>query len=83
MLKRVFASDALACPKCGGRMSVIATITDPEVVRKVITSLGLPTRGPPVAPARERQQREFEFEVRRWADAAGERAPGGAASSPE
>ena len=63
LLKRVFATDALACPKCGGPMKVLATITDPEVVRKVLTSLGLPTRGPPVAPARERQQREFEFEV--------------------
>ena len=63
LLKRVFASDALACPKCGGRMKVIATISDPEVVRKVLTSLGLPTRGPPRAPARERPQRELEFEV--------------------
>ena len=62
LLKRVFATDALACPKCGGRMKVLATMTDPEVVRKVLTSLGLPTRGPPVGPARERAQRELEFE---------------------
>ena len=63
LLKRVFATDALACPKCGGRMKVIATTTDPEVVRKVLTSLGLPPRGPLRAPARERPQRELKFEV--------------------
>ena len=43
-------------------MKVLATTTDPEVVRRVLTSLGLPTRGPPVGPARERAQRELEFE---------------------
>ena len=61
LLKRVFAEDVLACALCGGRMKIIATVTDPEVVRKILTSLGLPPRGPPVAPAREREQREFEF----------------------
>jgi len=59
----VFATDALSCSRCGGRLKIIATITNPEVVRKILMSLGLPPRAPPVAPAREREQREFEFEA--------------------
>ena len=53
--------NALLCAPC--RLKLIATITDPEVVRKLLTSLGLPVRGPPVVPARDREQREFDFEA--------------------
>src|SRR5262249_47232193 len=41
LLRRVFAIDALACPNCGGRMRVIATIDDPRVVRRILRHLGL------------------------------------------
>src|SRR5262249_56909052 len=41
LLQRVFAVDVLACPSCGGRMRVIATIEDPRVVRRILTPLGL------------------------------------------
>jgi len=33
--------DVLACPNCGGRMRLIATIEDPRVVRRILTHLGL------------------------------------------
>src|SRR5438094_7398002 len=41
LLQRVFAVDVLACPSCGGRMRLIATIEDPRVVRRILTHLGL------------------------------------------
>lgn len=45
----------LACPRCGGRMRVIATIEDPRVLHRILTHLGLPTEvpqpRPPPAPA--------------------------------
>ncbi len=41
LLQRVFAVDVLACPNCGGRMRLIATIEDPRVVRRILTHLGL------------------------------------------
>jgi hypothetical protein len=41
LLRRVFAVDVLACPSCGGRMRVIATIDDPEVVQRILTHLDL------------------------------------------
>jgi len=51
LLQRVFAVDALACPSCGGRMRVLATIDDPHVVRRILTHLGLlGAPGPPPDP---------------------------------
>jgi hypothetical protein len=33
-MRRVFDIDVLQCPRCGGRMSVIATIEATDVLRK-------------------------------------------------
>ena len=44
-------------------MKIIATVTDPAVVRKILACIGLPARPPPVAPAREREQGEFGFDA--------------------
>jgi hypothetical protein len=51
LMKRVFAADVLACPHCGGRLRILATIRPPEITRKILDHLGLPSRPPPVAPA--------------------------------
>jgi hypothetical protein len=48
----VFELDVLACPRCGGRMSVIATIEAGDVMRKILGHLGLPTEPPSPLPAR-------------------------------
>jgi hypothetical protein len=55
LMRRAFEADVLACPRCGGRMVVLATIEDPAVVRRILTHLGLsmeageplPGRAPP------------------------------------
>ena len=52
LLRRVFGIDALSCPKCKAQLVVLAFITDPRVVHKVLDHLGLPTAPPQVAPAR-------------------------------
>ena len=49
LLQRVFEVDALACPKCGGRMRVLAAITDPIVAARILRCLGLASRAPPLA----------------------------------
>ena len=41
LLRRVFATDVLACP-CGGRRSVIAVVVDSALTRAVLAALGLP-----------------------------------------
>jgi hypothetical protein len=36
----VFALDVLACPRCGGRLRVIAIVQDPAVVRTLLAQGG-------------------------------------------
>jgi hypothetical protein len=51
LLQRVFSVEGLACPNCGGRMRVLATIDDPRVVRRILSHLGLlGDAGPPPRP---------------------------------
>ena len=40
-LKRVVAIDNEKCEKCGGKMKVIASIEDPDVIEKILKHLGL------------------------------------------
>ncbi len=59
LLRRVFALDVLTCPQCGGPRRLIARLTDPIVVRKILTHLGHPTEPPRSAPARSPEQFDF------------------------
>jgi len=53
-LKRVFAIEIEKCEKCGGKVNIIASIEDPEVIEKILKHLGLDeasqvkNRSPPV-----------------------------------
>jgi hypothetical protein len=51
LMERVFELDVLACPRCGGRMRILAAIDTPDAIHKILACLGLPTRAPPIAPA--------------------------------
>ena len=62
LMRRVFARDVLCCPRCGGRCTVLSTITQPEVIPGFLRSLGLPTEPPSVAAARPPPQWELEFD---------------------
>ncbi|MCE2728038.1 MAG: transposase [Planctomycetaceae bacterium] len=42
----------LECPGCGGDIRLIAFITEPGPIRKILTHLGEPLEPPPVSPAR-------------------------------
>ena len=52
LLKRVMDIDALTCPKCNVSMVVLAFLTDPIVLRRILEHLHLPAEPPPIAPAR-------------------------------
>jgi uncharacterized protein YbaR (Trm112 family) len=41
LMRRAFDLDVLACPRCGGRLQLIATVEAPEIVRKILAHLGL------------------------------------------
>lgn len=53
LLRRTYGVDALRCPKCAGRMRVMATIPLPGAVMKILAHLGLPTEPLPRALARD------------------------------
>ena len=51
-MRRSLGLDVLACPRCGGRLTLIALIQDPAVIRRFLWHLGLPTGIPEVQPDR-------------------------------
>ncbi len=51
-MRRVFGFDVLACGRCGGRMRLVATIEQADVIRRILGHLGLPTDLPTPRPAR-------------------------------
>jgi hypothetical protein len=63
LMARIFAVDVLQCPGCGSRMRILAAIEDPAVARKILDCLGLPSRPPPVAPARRNRHPELYTEL--------------------
>jgi hypothetical protein len=80
LLRRFLSVDALSCPRCSTReksvpMIVLAFLTDPEVVGKILCHLGLPLAAPALAPASSSgEARGFELfaEARGADDGAGE-----------
>jgi Putative transposase/Transposase zinc-binding domain len=59
LLKRVFMADALTCPKCQGRMKILAAITKPDAIRKILDHLGIPSEAPRRPAARPPPQAEL------------------------
>ncbi len=56
LLRRTFAIDILACPDCGGRLRLLATIAQQEVIERILTHLGLPTDPVVAKPARSSEE---------------------------
>jgi hypothetical protein len=46
LMHRAFEIDVLACPRCGGRLRLVTTVTDPHVIHAILTHLGLPPEVP-------------------------------------
>ena len=51
-MARVGDEFPLECPACGGDIRLIAFITEPGPIRKILTHLGEPLEPPPISPAR-------------------------------
>lgn len=52
LLMRSLGVSALECPRCGTQMILLALITAPDTVAKILDHLHIPSTPPPVAPAR-------------------------------
>ncbi|MBI3856235.1 MAG: transposase, partial [Planctomycetes bacterium] len=62
LMKRGMGLDVLSCPRCSGRMKVIAAIEEPDLISKILRSMGLPDEALPRRPARPLPQSTFEFD---------------------
>jgi hypothetical protein len=51
LMRRAFGIDVLACPRCGGRLRLIATLEDPAVVATILAHLGWPPPAEAPGPA--------------------------------
>src|SRR5581483_5480648 len=51
-MRRTFGVDVLACPRCGGRLRLVALIDQASVIQRILRHLGLPTDVPEPRPAR-------------------------------
>ena len=52
LLMRTFAVDVLCCPRCSGRLRLVALMTEPKEIRRYLRAVGEPTEGPDRSPAR-------------------------------
>ena len=51
-MMRTFAVDVLCCPRCSGRLRLVALMTDPKEIRRYLRAIREPTDAPPRSPAR-------------------------------
>ena len=51
-MQRSFGFDVLSCPRCGGRLRLIALIEEAAVIGRILHHLGLSTEPPAPRPAR-------------------------------
>ncbi|OLD65161.1 MAG: hypothetical protein AUI47_02765 [Acidobacteria bacterium 13_1_40CM_2_68_5] len=52
LLRRVFAIDVFACPRCGGRRRLVGVHTGGEPLRALLERLGLVSASPSAEPSR-------------------------------
>jgi len=60
LIKRVWELDVLECPRCRGRMKIVAAIHAPDSITRILDSLALPSRAPPVAPVYRHSHSRFD-----------------------
>ena len=52
LIARIYEVDPLRCRRCGGSTQLIAFITEPAVIVRILEHLGEPARPPRMAPIR-------------------------------
>ena len=62
LMRRTFGLDVLVCPRCGGRLRLVALIDRASVVQRILRHLGLPTKVPEPRPARAPPRRPETLE---------------------
>jgi Putative transposase len=63
LIWRVFLKDVLECARCSGRMEIVAAVTSPAGVLRILEHMGLSSVVPPVHLPRPPPQAELPFDV--------------------
>ena len=64
----MFLVDVLACPKCDGRMRILAVVAKTEGIQAILDSLGIASEAPRFRPARSPPQGELVEDRYDYAD---------------
>jgi hypothetical protein len=59
LLRRVFVVDALECPRCQGRMRIVAAVREANAVERILRYLGHEPRAPSLTSARAPPERDL------------------------
>jgi len=62
LLARIYAVLPLVCTNCGHEMRIIAFITKPATIDRILTHIGEPTSPPTIAPARPPPYAQLELD---------------------
>ncbi len=60
-LARIFGLNVETCPDCGGRMKIVAAITDHGSIKRYLDGVGLPWQIPEIKPARPPPRQAFDY----------------------
>jgi hypothetical protein len=52
LIRKIYAADPLVCPRCGGRMKVIAAIERDDIIFRILLHLGPVSAEDPSRPPR-------------------------------
>jgi hypothetical protein len=63
LMKRSFGFDVLRCPRCATKMRVLATITHPATIRRILEHLGARAEPLARAPARDPTWEQLDFDA--------------------
>jgi len=62
LLARTFNFDLETCTHCGGKMRIVAAITDAVSIKTYLDGVGLTSEIPEIKPARPPPQMDFEYD---------------------
>ena len=61
LLARVFAVDVTLCPSCGGRLGLVAVLSDPASIGRNLRAVGLAAKPTAIAATRSPAQRALDL----------------------
>lgn len=68
LMQRSFGFDVLACPRCAGRLKLVALIQEGTVIQRILRHLGLPDVVPEMRPSRDPPLPFDAHDDRAWGD---------------